>query len=131
MKEKTKVRSVEIIKGSGKIEDLIKSVAQGTLEAIKHSFTADGLKETVYEDMKENGIEDAEIPEKVQKAALDLTRLHIELLERIDKIAKDNGISFDLAELLFHAPFVQEYLEENIEIGEAKAIKVGNKRKVN
>lgn len=131
MKEKTKVRSVEIIKGSGKIEDLIKSVAQGTLEAIKHSFTADGLKETVYEDMKENGIEDAEIPEKVQKAALDLTRLHIELLERIDKIAKDNGISFDLAELLFHAPFVQEYLEENIVIGEAKTIKVGEERKVN
>ena len=131
MKEKTKVRSVEVIKSSGKIEDLIEGVAKGTLEAIKHSFTADGLKETVYEDMKENGIEDAEIPEKVQKAALDLTRLHIELLERIDKIAKDNGISFDLAELLFHAPFVQEYLEQNIEIGEAKAIKVGKERKVN
>lgn len=27
--------------------------------------------------------------------------------------------------------FVQEYLEENIEIGEAKAIKVGEERKVN
>lgn len=131
MKEKTKVRSVEVIKGSGKIEDLIKAVAEGTLEAIKHSFTPDGLKNTTYEDMKENGIEDAEIPEKVQKAALDLTRLHIELFERINKIAKENGLSFEVTELLFHAPFVEEYLEENIEIGEAKAIKVGNERKVN
>lgn len=131
MKEKAKVRSVEIIKGSGKIEDLIKAVAEGTLEAIKHSFTPDGLKNTTYEDLKENGIEDAEIPEKVQKAALDLTRLHIELLERIDKIAKENGLSFEVTELLFHAPFVQEYLEQNIEIGEAKTIKVGNERKVN
>ena len=131
MKEKAKVRSVEIIKGSGKIEDLIKSVAQGTLEAIKHSFTPDGLKNTTYEDMKENGIEDAEIPEKVQKATLDLTMLHMELFERIDKIAKENGLSFEVTELLFHAPFVEEYLEENIEIGEAKTIKVGNERKVN
>ena len=131
MKEKTRVRSVEVIKGSGKIEDLIKSVAKGTLEAIKHSFTPDGLKDTTYEDMKENGIEDAEIPEKVQKAALALTMLHMELFERIDKIAKENGLSFEVTELLFHAPFVEEYLEENIEIGEAKAIKVGNERKVN
>lgn len=131
MKEKAKVRSVEIIKGSGKIEDLIKAVAEGTLEAIKHSFTPDGLKNTTYEDLKENGIEDAEIPEKVQKAALDLTRLHIELLERIDKIAKENGLSFEVTELLFHAPFVEEYLEGNIEIGEAKTIKVGDERKVN
>ena len=131
MKEKAKVRSVEIIKGSGKIEDLIKIVAEGTLEAIKHSFTPDGLKNTTYEDMKENGIEDAEIPEKVQKAALDLMRLHTELFERINKIAKENGLSFEVTELLFHAPFVEEYLEENIEIGEAKAIKVGNERKVN
>ena len=131
MKEKAKVRSVEIIKGSGKIEDLIKIVAEGTLEAIKHSFTPDGLKNTTYEDMKENGIEDAEIPEKVQKATLDLTMLHIELFERIDKIAKENGLSFEVTELLFHAPFVEDYLERNIEIGEAKAIKVGEERKVN
>ena len=131
MKEKAKVRSVEIIKGSGKIEDLIKIVAEGTLEAIKHSFTADGLKETVFEDMKENGIEDAEILEKVQKATLALTMLHIEFCDRIDSIAKENGLSFEITELLFHAPFVQEYLEENIEIGEAKTIKVGNERKVN
>lgn len=131
MKEKTKVRSVEIIKGSGKIEDLIKAVAEGTLEAIKHSFTPEGLKNTTYEDMRENGIEDAEIPKKIQKATLALTMLHIELFERINKIAKENGISFDLAELLFHAPFVQEYLEQNIEIGEAKTIKVGEERKVN
>ena len=47
------------------------------------------------------------------------------------KIAKENGLSFEVTELLFHAPFVEEYLEENIEIGEAKAIKVGNERKVN
>lgn len=131
MKEKAKVRSVEVIKSSGKIEDLIKAVAEGTLEAIKHSFTADGLKETVYEDMKENGIEEAEIPEKVQKATLALMMLHTELFEQIDKIAKENGLSFEITELLFHAPFIQEYLEENIEIGEAKAIKVGNERKVN
>lgn len=131
MKEKAKVRSVEVIKGSGKIEDLIKAVAEGTLEAIKHSFTADGLKETVYEDMKENGIEEAEIPEKVHKATLALTMLHMEFCDRIDSIAKENGLSFEITELLFHAPFVQEYLEENIEIGEAKTIKVGNERKVN
>lgn len=131
MKEKAKVRSVEVIKGSGKIEDLIKAVAEGTLEAIKHSFTADGLKETVYEDMKENGIEEAEIPEKVHKAPLDLMMLHMEFCDRIDSIAKENGLSFEITELLFHAPFVQEYLEENIEIGEAKTIKVGNERKVN
>ena len=131
MKEKTKVRSVEVIKGSGKIEDLIKSVAEGTLEAIKHTFTPDGLKETVFEDMKENGIEEAEIPEKVQKATIALMKLHMELFERIDKIAKENGLSFEVTELLFHAPFVEEYLEENIEIEEAKAIKVGEERKVN
>lgn len=131
MKEKTKVRSVEVIKSSGKIEDLIEGVAKGTLEAIKHSFTPDGLQNATYEDMKENGIEDAEIPEKVQKATLELTMLHVELFERIDKIAKENGLSFEVTELLFHAPFVEEYLEENIEIGEAKAIKVGNERKVN
>lgn len=131
MKKKTKVRSVEVIKSSGKIEDLIKSVAKGTLEAIKHSFTPDGLKNTIIEDMRKNGIEDAEIPEKVQKAALDLTMLHMELFERIDKIAKENGISFEVTELLFHASFVEEYLEENIEIGEAKTIKVGEERKVN
>ena len=131
MKEKTKVRSVEVIKSSGKIEDLIEGVAKGTLEAIKHSFTPDGLQNATYEDMKENGIEDAEIPEKVQKATLELTMLHVELFERIDKIAKENGLSFEVTELLFHAPFVEEYLERNIEIGEAKAIKVGNERKVN
>ena len=131
MKETTKVRSVEVIKSSGKIEDLIEGVAKGTLEAIKHSFTPDGLQNATYEDMKENGIEDAEIPEKVQKATLELTMLHVELFERIDKIAKENGLSFEVTELLFHAPFVEEYLEENIEIGEAKAIKVGNERKVN
>lgn len=131
MKEKAKVRSVEVIKGSGKIEDLIKAVAEGTLEAIKHSFTADGLKETVYEDMKENGIEEAEIPEKVHKATLDLTMLHVEFCDRIDSIAKENGLSFEITELLFHAPFVQDFLEEAIEIGEAKTIKVGNERKVN
>lgn len=131
MKEKAKVRSVEVIKGSGKIEDLIKAVAEGTLEAIKHSFTADGLKETVYEDMKENGIEEAEIPEKVHKAILALTMLLMEFFDRIDSIAKENGLSFETTELLFHAPFVQDFLEETIEIGEAKAIKVGNERKVN
>ena len=131
MKEKAKVRSVEIIKGSGKIEDLIKIVAEGTLEAIKHSFTPDGLGEPIFEDMREHGVEETEIPERVEKMALDLTALQAEFFERIDKIAKDNGISFDLAELLFHAPFVQEYLEQNIEIGEAKTIKVGNERKVN
>lgn len=131
MKEKAKVRSVEVIKSSGKIEDLIEGVAKGTLEAIKHSFTPDGLKDATYEDMKENGIEEAEIPEKVQKATLALTMLHMELFERIDKIAKENGLSFEVTELLFHAPFVEEYLEGNIEIGEAKAIKVGNERKVN
>lgn len=131
MKEKTKVRSVEVIKGSGKIEDLIKSVAEGTLEAIKHTFTPDGLKETVFEDMKENGIEEAEIPEKVQKATIALMKLHLEFCDRIDSISKENGLSFDITELLFHAPFVQEFLEEAIEIGEAKAIKVGNERKVN
>ena len=49
----------------------------------------------------------------------------------IDKIAKENGLSFEVTELLFHAPFVEEYLEENIEIEEAKAIKVGEERKVN
>lgn len=131
MKEKTKVRSVEVIKGSGKIEDLIKAVAEGTLEAIKHSFTADGLKETVYEDMKENGIEEAEIPEKVHKATLDLMKLHLEFCDRIDSISKENGLSFDITELLFHAPFVQEFLEEAIEIGKVKTIKDGNERKVN
>ena len=131
MKEKTKVRSVEVIKGSGKIEDLIKSVAKGTLEAIKHTFTPDGLKETVFEDMKENGIEEAEIPEKVQKATIALMKLHLEFCDRIDSISKENGLSFDITELLFHAPFVQEFLEEAIEIGEAKTIKVGNERKVN
>ena len=131
MKEKAKVRSVEVIKSSGKIEDLIEGVAKGTLEAIKHSFTPDGLKDATYEDMKENGIEDAEIPEKVQKAALALTMLHMELFEQIDKIAKENGLSFEVTELLFHAPFVEEYLEENIVIGEAKAIKVGEESKVN
>ena len=131
MKEKAKVRSVEVIKGSGKIEDLIKAVAEGTLEAIKHSFTPDGLKDATYEDMKENGIEEAEIPGKVQKATLALTMLHMELFEQIDKIAKENGLSFEITELLFHAPFVQECLEKTIEIGEAKAIKVGNERKVN
>ena len=131
MKEKAKVRSVEIIKGSGKIEDLIKSVAEGTLEAIKHTFTPDGLKETVFEDMKENGIEEAEIPEKVQKAIIALMKLHLEFCDRIDSISKENGLSFDITELLFHAPFVEDYLEENIEIGEAKTIKVGEERKVN
>ena len=131
MKEKAKVRSVEVIKSSGKIEDLIEGVAKGTLEAIKHSFTPDGLKDATYEDMKENGIEEAEIPEKVQKATLALTMLHMELFERIDKIAKENGLSFEVTELLFHAPFVEEYLEENIVIGEAKTIKVGEERKAN
>lgn len=131
MKEKAKVRSVEVIKGSGKIEDLIKAVAEGTLEAIKHSFTDDGLKETVFEDMKENGIEEAEIPEKVQKATIALMKLHLEFCDQIDSISKENGLSFDITELLFHAPFVQEFLEEAIEIGEAKTIKVGNERKVN
>lgn len=108
-------------------EELFETIVHTTIEATRSIFSSEHIGTMLLAEIGEERIKNDETE---LFAMLDkLMNIHDENHDRFEEIAEDIGLSEKTVELVFIAPFVHSFLEDNVKVGETVIADIGTESK--